>query len=201
MAFLKPNAGAALLRGSAPRWAAWCVVVAFFAAHVSAARAEAAAISAENQIKAVFLFNFTQFVKWPARTFADAQAPIVIGVLGEDPFGPYLDGVVQNEKIGGRPIVVRRYRRVEDLAECHILFISRSESARLEQICAQLNKSWSILTVGDSENFSRQGGMVRFATEGGKTRLRINIAAAKAAELTLSSKLLAHAVIVVSGKN
>lgn len=199
MALLKPNAGAALRRGWARRWASWSVVIALFGATGAAARAEAA-ISAENQVKAVFLFNFTQFVKWPARTFADAQAPIVIGVLGEDPFGPYLDGVVQNEKIGERPIVVRRYRRLEDLAECQLLFISRSESARLEQICEQL-RNWSVLTVGDSENFNRQGGMVRLATESGKIQLRINVTAAKTAELTLSSKLLAHAVIVAPGKN
>lgn len=41
----------------------------------------------EYQIKAVFLFNFTQFVDWPPTAFVDPRTPLVIGVLGEDPFG------------------------------------------------------------------------------------------------------------------
>src|SRR5450432_2322261 len=62
--------------------------------------------SAEYQLKAVFLFRFAQFVEWPARAFREPTAPLVIGVLGEDPFGAYLDDLVRGEKIDGRPLAI-----------------------------------------------------------------------------------------------
>src|SRR6185369_13663661 len=79
-------------------------------------------ITREYQVKAVFLFNFAQFVEWPPSTFKETNA-IVIGVLGEDPFGPYLDEAVQGEEVNGHPIIVQRYRHIEDVKACHILFI------------------------------------------------------------------------------
>src|SRR6185436_20495294 len=111
-----------------------------------------AAIPEEYQVKAVFLFNFAQFVDWPSNAFPEAQAPLVIGVLGEDPFGSYLDETVRGEKINNRPMVVQRYRRVDEIKSCHILFISRSEAARLEEIFNGL-KGRNILTVGDYDGF------------------------------------------------
>jgi hypothetical protein len=75
----------------------------------------AAAQPAEYQVKAVFLFNFTQFVSWPRESFADPQAPFVIGILGRDPFGRALDDAVRGEQVGGRPLVIERYRTRADV--------------------------------------------------------------------------------------
>jgi hypothetical protein len=157
-------------------------------------------VSREYQIKAVFLFNFAQFVDWPSDSFTSPQAPLVIGVLGDDPFDGYLDETVRDEKVNNHPLVIRRYRWVDDIGTCHILFISRSASGQLGEILARL-KDRHILTVGDVEDFARLGGMIRFVTENNKIRLRINVDAAKAAELTISSKLLRPAKIVTTGEN
>jgi hypothetical protein len=154
----------------------------------------------EYQIKAVFLFNFAQFVDWPPEAFSGPTAPLVIGILGDDPFGPYLDEAVKGEKVNNRPMVVRRYGRVEDVAGCHILFISRSESGHLAQILDHL-KGQSVLTVGDVDGFNQMGGMIRFAMENSKVRLKINLRAAKQAHLTISSKLLRPAEIVSMRRN
>ena len=181
------------------RRVAWLCALAVLGAVAPGASAQTAA-SKEYQLKAVFLFNFAQFVEWPARAFREAEAPLVIGVLGEDPFGAYLDELVAGEKVGIRPLIVRRYQRVEDIAECHILFISRSETATLDKSLAHL-KGRSVLTVGDMDTFTQQGGMVRFFTENGKIRFKINVQAAKACELTPSSKILSPATIVPPGKN
>jgi hypothetical protein len=156
--------------------------------------------SAEYQLKAVFLFNFAQFVEWPAHAFRDAKAPLVIGILGVDPFGPFLDQLVRGEKVGDRPLIVRRFRRTDDITECHILFVSRSEAATIGQVIAHLNGR-SLLTVSDADTFTRQGGIVRFVTENGKIRLRINVEAAKRCELTISSKILRPAMIVTADKD
>lgn len=157
-----------------------------------------AATFSEYQIKAVFLYNFAQFVEWPPQAFASETAPLVIGVLGEDPFGPELEAAVKEEKLGRRSLEIRRFRRVEEIATCHILFISRSESPRFERILSSL-QGRSILTVSEVEEFTRRGGMIRFLTENKKVRMRINPDAAKRAGLTISSKLLRPADIVRDG--
>jgi hypothetical protein len=147
------------------------------------------AVSAEYQIKAVFLFNFARFVDWPAKAFPDADSPFVIGILGDDPFGSYLDETVRGERVNGHPLTVQRYRRLSEVKACQVLFISRSEADRLDQILASL-RGRSILTVGDTDDFVAHGGMIRLATEKNKVRMHINLDAVKAANLAISSKLL-----------
>jgi len=157
-------------------------------------------ISREYQVKAVFLFNFAQFVKWPASAFSGAEAPLTIGVLGDDPFDAFLDKTVQGEKVNGHPLVIRRYRNIEDVKNCQVLFISRSENKRMERILAGL-KGRNILTVGDMEGFVKNGGVIRFVTEENKIHFRINLEVAKGAKLTISSKMLRLAEIVEPGKD
>jgi hypothetical protein len=156
-----------------------------------------AATPTEYQVKAVFLFNFSQFVDWPPAAFAGPRAPITICVLGHDPFGAALDDIVQGEIVNGRPLAVQRYRGVEEAGSCHILFIDRSEQGRLAEILARL-AGRSVLTVSDMDNFARRGGMIRFMTVGNKIRLRVNVEVAQAAGLAISSKLLRPAQIVKS---
>jgi hypothetical protein len=148
-----------------------------------------AQISREYDVKAVFLFNFAQFVDWPAEAFPNIEAPLTIGVLGIDPFGLALSEVVKNETVRNRKVVVHHFQRVEEVGLCHILFISRSEARRLPQILAELSDR-PILTVSDMDEFALKGGMIRFYTDRGKVRFRINNAAARSAHVTISSKLL-----------
>lgn len=156
--------------------------------------------SREYQIKAVFLFNFTQFVEWPDSVFHEPQVPLVIGILGEDPFGSYLDETIVGEEMSDHPLVIRRYGRIEEIKICHILFISQTETDHLEEIFASL-KGRSILTVGDAASFTKQGGMIQFVTEQNKIQLQINAEAARGVDLTISSKLLRLAEIVTTQKN
>ncbi len=167
---------------------------------IAGAAQSSAQFAPEYQLKAVFLFNFAQFVEWPATAFAEPQAPLVIGILGEDPFGEYLDQTVQGESVNNHPLAVQRFRRVDEITTCHILFVSRKEADRLEQILARL-KGRGILTVGDFDGFAGRGGMIRFVTDNNRIRLKINLDAAKADDLTISSKLLRPAEIVSTGKD
>lgn len=159
-----------------------------------------AAISKAYQIKAVFLFNFTQFVDWPTNVLTDPQTPFTIGVLGNDPFGNFLDATVRGEKVDGHDLIVQRYRRAEDIKNCEILFVSQSEARHLNRILAGL-QGRSVLTVGDFDGFAKNGGMVRFVTEQNKIHIRINLATAKAANLNISSQLLRLAEIIQPGED
>lgn len=159
-----------------------------------------AEIPKEYQVKAVFLFNFTQFVEWPTNTFPEAQAPLTIGVLGDDPFGNFLEEIVRGESAGGHQIIVKRFQRAADVDRCQILFISASEAKRVKTILAAL-KNRKILTVSDIEGFAKSGGIVRFVTEQNRIHVRINLEAAKDAGLVVSSKLLRLAEIIEPGKD
>lgn len=150
----------------------------------------------EYQVKAVFLFNFAQFVGWQDAAAARDE-PFVIGILGDDPFEGFLDATVRGERVGGRPFAVERYRTVAEAARANILFVSRSESQRIGQIVDAL-RGKPVLTVSDADNFARRGGMVQFVTENRRIKLSINLEMARAANLTISSKLLRPATIVSS---
>lgn len=153
----------------------------------------------EYQIKAVFLLNFARFVDWPAAAFSSETAPLELAVLGNDPFGAHLDEAVRAETVNHRSIIVKRFKRVEDITSCHVLFISRSEGARLPEILERCHGQ-GILTVSDSDNFADRGGMIGFVKQKEKVRLQINLDAATVSHLTISAKLLRPSEIVGTWK-
>jgi hypothetical protein len=157
--------------------------------------ASVVAAPSEYQVKAVFLFNFSRFVEWPASAFAAPDSPFVVGVFGHDPFGTDLDAVVKGESVNGRPLVVRRVRDAAEAAQCQILFIHQSEEQRLNELLSALDRH-STLTVSDLPGGAQHGVMIRLVTEGGRVRMRIDIESARAAALVISSNLLRSAEIV-----
>ncbi len=159
-----------------------------------AARSARAQVPREFKLKAVFLFNFAQFTEWPANAFDSTNAPFVIGVLGANPFDAVLDDVVRGETVHGHRLRVERYQRVEDIRTCHILYISQSEAPRLEEIVNYL-RGKPILTVSDIDSAAYSGVIIRFLTNH-TIHFRVNLDAAKAAGVTLSSQLLRSAEIV-----
>lgn len=177
------------------RAARWLLSAAALAFAVSGQGLWAADAPTENQVQAVFLFNFSRFVEWPAQAFTAPNDPFVIGIVGNDPFGDRLDEAVRNEQIKGHRLAVRRFRSIADVDNCQILFIDRSEMGRLGQILSALDHR-SILTVSQADGAAQQGVMIQFATENSRIRLRINVASARAAGLTISSNLLRPAEIV-----
>lgn len=149
----------------------------------------------EYQIKAAFLYKFAKFVQWPEEAFINNPKEIVIGILGQDPFGEDLNRTVQGKTIHGREIVVRRSHHLEKMQDCQILFISDSEEMHFSRIFSHLHTA-NVLTIGDTEGFCEKGGIINFIRKENKIHFEINISAAKAAGLKLSSKLLNLAKIV-----
>lgn len=148
----------------------------------------------EYQVKAAFLLNFAKFVEWPQDAFAGPEDPLILAVLGEDPFGDAL-GSMKGRLINGRKILVNRYKDVRDIRACHVLFISSSEQESLASVLRYLRNS-KILVVGDMVDFAMRGGVINFIIEDKKMGFEINIDAARRAGLTISSKLLSLAKII-----
>ncbi len=140
-------------------------------------------------MKAAFLTNFTQFVKWPSEAFNAPGTPFVIGVLGETPFNGALKKLVKGQSVSGHKIEIRHGRNSENMRDCQVVFIGKSEEGRIAEHIAALQGA-SILIVGETEQFTRQGGMIGFKMDGDKVRFEINSGTAQRAKLQLSSRLL-----------
>ena len=142
----------------------------------------------EYDLKANWVFQFTKYVEWPAQAWGEAKAPFVIGIVGNDPFGSSLAELVKGETAKGHPIQIRHFRAEEDVSGCHLLFISRAESSRLKDILRSA-RGHSILTVGETEDFIKEGGMINLELADRKIRCDLNKLAANEAGLRPKPKL------------
>lgn len=143
----------------------------------------------EYEVKAAYLYNFGKFVRWPARVQNAGIQVFPVCVLGEDPFGPLLDGTLAGESLDGKKVVARRVASAQQAGECRMVFIASSESGHLKKILDDL-KMTPVLTVSDMPEFTDRGGMIGFINDNGRVRFEVNLAAAQQAGLTLSSDLL-----------
>jgi uncharacterized protein DUF4154 len=143
----------------------------------------------EYQVKAAYLFNFGQFVEWPATAYSSPTAPFVIGIFGDDPFGNVIDEIVRGESLAGHPLVVKRFKTAEEVAGCNILFIGRSEAPRIERTLEAL-RGRHVLTVTDFTGAGSDAAIIALKTENNRIRMRINVEEARANNLVISSKLL-----------
>src|SRR5690554_3316110 len=151
------------------------------------------------QIKAAYLYNFSQFVEWPDSIFLEADKPLVIGVVGEDPFGAYLDRIVSGELVNGHPLSIHRFKPGEEINDCHILFINFSDANQAGKVIEHIHGK-GILTVSDMPGFLETGGMIQFITTNKRIRFQINPEASESAGLKISSKLLRLAEIITPNK-
>ncbi len=156
-----------------------------------------ATVSKEHQVKAAFVFNFTKFVEWPPHRFSSSEAPIVIAVLGRDPFGDELENLARDHRVGGRRIAVQRFSSATEAksagAVFHVLFVAAGEEAQFAALEEFLPRTGT-LTVGESDRFAALGGMMNFVIVEGRVRFEINRAAVAASGLKLRAQLQKLAV-------
>jgi len=161
------------------------------AATLGSARAQTP-IADEYPVKAAFLFNFAKFVEWPAVAFKSPEDPITICVLGQNPFGTALEDVVHDKTVANRGFVVREVLNAQQASNCQIVFVSASERKRFRFLLDQF-KGRSILTVGEGDDFTANGGIINFKLKDARVRIEIDAGAADRAGLRISSKLLSLA--------
>jgi len=162
----------------------------------TALRNFAAEVPNEYELKSVMILNLARFVEWPSNAFANSDSPMVIGVLGHNPFGDNLEKAVKGEIVNGHPFVVEYYDSLRSIKTCHILYICLSEKSNVASILSKI-KGQPTLSVSELEGFSNlPGGMVRFYTnDQKKIRLRLNLDSARSEGLRVSSKLIQVAEI------
>jgi len=151
----------------------------------------------EHDLKAAFLYRFMQFIVWPDDAFAAPHDSFVVGILGPDPFGETLDGILAGERVGQRPIVLERYGSPGEIETCHLLFVNDRESHDLAGTLDRLGRH-GLVTVGDVDQFAENGGAIGFVGDADRISLVINTERGRAAGVVFSSKLL-HLARTVDG--
>jgi len=158
-------------------------------AAVVAVQAARAADIPEYALKAEFIERFTHFVEWPASAFPSATASFVICVLGENPFGSYLDQMTSGRTIRDRKVQLAQPKSLGEIKKCHVLFVARSEKGKLAAILAQTSDQ-PVLTIGDTEGFAQRGVLINFYLDGDKVRFEVNGEAVKKSGLKVSAQLM-----------
>ena len=159
-----------------------------------AAAADAAEPSLASQVKAACIVNFVRFVDWPEDAFRSASDPIVIGILGGDPYQGAMESTATDKEIHGRKLIVKRLQNTDLAKGVHVLIIGNVGREECAATVAKLRAS-PVLTISDAGDFMKCGGAVRFFESEGKVRFEINPEAAKRSKLRVSSKLLKLAAI------
>ncbi|MBN1909862.1 MAG: DUF4154 domain-containing protein [Pirellulales bacterium] len=152
--------------------------------------------SREYTIKAAYLYNFARYVNWPDGTFANDDSPLVIGVLGENPFGNALQTIAERKKIDGRRLVIRQFSSLDQYTTCHVLFVVWNINEEEQKAVIKRLGGSHVLLVGETPDFTKEGGVVSFYIEENRVRFEINVAAARRESLKISSKLLNLAKLV-----
>lgn len=147
------------------------------------------AVLDEYQVKAAFLYNFAKFVEWPSAAFKSPEEPIVICVLGQNPFGSALEEIVNGKKVGERGFRIRQTSDVREAARCHMVFLGASDEKRARPFLEEA-KALPVLTVGERDGFLADGGIIAFTVRDTRVRFEIDPERATRVKLKISSKLL-----------
>ena len=164
----------------------------FWSAAPAAAQKDEAS---EYAVKLGFLYNFTKFIEWPPEAFRDSAAPLVICIVGRDPFRPDREAELRTRKVGDHPVAITTKTQNDTLTACHIVFVPVSEKNQADKILRSLQGS-KTLTVGETEGFAALGGSINLVLEDNKVHFEINRLAADRAGLRIGSRLLGIAKIV-----
>lgn len=152
----------------------------------------------EYDVKAACIYNFLLFVDWPEHAAVSKSREIILGIIGQDPFGHRFEPV-SNKPLGetGKTLTVKKLQATSpELRNCHVIFVAVSEQTHVNELLRSLGAA-PILTVSDMQGFTKSGGMVELTTKNDRVRWAINRRAACDAKLVLRSQLLRSATAVV----
>lgn len=164
---------------------------------VPSSAAIAANTDQEYLIKAAFVLNFASLIEWPSESFGDSESPIIICHAGSSETTSLFETAYSGRLVESRPIEIRQLSPGESVSGCHIVLITAERSEQVSEFIAAVAGK-SILTIGETENFAREGGVIGFYKDGSKVRFEVNRSAAASAKLHISSRLLQLARLISS---
>jgi hypothetical protein len=153
--------------------------------------------SLEYAVKATYVYKFAPFVHWPAQAFDSPTAPLTLCVLANESVAAVVDEAVKGKAADGRPFEVQHVTLPLRNVRCHILYVASSRAATIAQALDAV-RGRPVLTVADEAPGGVDGLVINLATVDGRVRFEVDLRAAAANGLEVSSKLLALAIRVRS---
>jgi hypothetical protein len=147
----------------------------------------------EYKVKAAFLFHFAQLVDWPAGTLGDSSVNLCI--FDDEPRRLELQSTLEGKALGTRVLHILLLKQSPASQGCNILFLSHDEIRR-QAAALRSVRGEPVLTVGESDAFLSDGGMIQLRLDADKIRFDINAGAANDSRLKISSRLLLLATSV-----
>lgn len=175
-----------------PVWVRLLSVVAlawFACTPVHATPDDETAFGMERRLKAAFIYKFAQYIEWPADAFASPAAPLIVGIVGADSIAEELQAATEGHAVKDHPIVVQRIKPGASIAAIQVLFVGKSEAARLSHWLNAVNRR-PVLVITESEDALEQGSTINFTTEERRVRFAISLASADRNRLRIDSRLL-----------
>jgi hypothetical protein len=148
----------------------------------------------ERLLKAVFIYNFAKFTRWPESVWGGEPGALTLCTAGKDQLAAEVERL-SGRVIKGHPLSVQSWQGVEQAEDCQVLYIARSEQPHYRTLIDAVQGK-PILTVSEIEGFARSGGAIELYHEKDKIRFLINIAVAREAGLVISSRLLSLAEVI-----
>ena len=174
-----------------------CLLLAFCAASYTglADATDSTHKAKEFHIKALFLYNFANFVEWPKNAFINPQSKLTMCLYGSVPFGGFLD-TVDGTRIKDRRLKIVRTSDAEDIKPgCHILFVGTDQLDLIQSLFQNLNHLY-VLSIGNVEGFTDKGGIVNILRTRDNQKFEINLSKAIENGLLIDSDLLNLARII-----
>jgi hypothetical protein len=172
------------------------LILALIALMAPSVEAQAQSSASENRMRAAYLYHFSQLIQWPVDAMGNRDHPFLFCTIDDDPLHGELDAAVEGKSMGKRPLQVLHLKQKDSLADCRILYIGKNQS-KIGDLLARVRLN-PIVTIGDSDRFIEQGGMIRLGLENDRLRFDINLDRAEATGVQISSRLLLLARSVVS---
>lgn len=144
------------------------------------------AATTETAVKAGFIYNFSKFIEWPARTAESSSYNLC--VMGDDKREDSLD-VLVGKMVGNKPLTLTRNVKPANLKDCHMLFVIQDKDVHLQALLADI-AALPIVTVSDSPDFILKGGMIGLIRDGNRVGFEVNLKPANAVGIRMSAQLL-----------
>jgi hypothetical protein len=155
------------------------LLLAWFLCSVTLAAQKPPTSASEYELKLAFIYNFLKYVEWPG----PPTAPLIVCVAGQNPFGQAFSDTMRDQ-VNGRPLEAREILEPDE--SCNVVFVPRTAS----RAYARAARGKPVLTIGETEDFLTDGGIIRFVEQGSKLRFEIDNDAAAKAKLYISPSLL-----------
>ena len=146
----------------------------------------------KQKYHSMFIYNFTRYVKWPD---AQSSGTFVIGVLGNSAIQKELETMATTKRVNGMSIEVKNFSTIEEIHNCHILYVSTSETDKMEQVVSS-TQNQSILIVTDNPGMAEKGASINFVEVDGKIKFELNQQNIQTRGLKVASSLTSLAILV-----